>query len=157
MSRIAETGGADLWVRDLTTDREARVTFDGAAYAPRWSPDVVRILFSGAGQLPPPKTFIAQIGTQAPAALVSESPVPTFGASWDPARDAIVNVRIDPTHGNDLWWHRLGDARHERPWFSGTANELHGQVSPDGRWIACVSDESGRAEVWGRQLPRRRD
>ena len=53
-SRIDNTGGADLWLHDLVSHAETQLTFDRAAFTPRWSPNGTRLAFSGPGPGPPP-------------------------------------------------------------------------------------------------------
>ena len=53
----------------------------------------------------------------------------------------------------DLWIQRVQDGVAERLWFNTSLNEYHGTVSPDGRWIAYTTDQSGKAEVWVASFP----
>jgi hypothetical protein len=54
---------------------------------------------------------------------------------------------------HDLWIQRLQDGVAERLAFNTPANEFQGKVSPDGRWIAYTTDESGKDEVWVASFP----
>ena len=66
---------------------------------------------------------------------------------------AILGVRIDPVNHNDLWIHRTSGGTDTRLSVDTTFNESHGRVSPDGHWIAYVTDQLGRDEVWIATLP----
>jgi Tol biopolymer transport system component len=151
-SRIDPNGGADLWLRDMDRGGETQLTFDAAAYTPHWSPDGSRLLFSGPGHGPPPKMFVrGPTGTGEVSRLGSFEAVPAFASSW--IGDAVVSVRIDPTNRNDLWIHRMSDGTDTRLAVNTAFNESHGKISPDGRWLAYVTDQSGRDEVWIASFP----
>ena len=152
-SRTAKNGGADLWLRDLVEGTEHQLTFDGAAFTPQWSPDGARIVFTGPGESPPPKLFIRNITGTSPASRFVVAPTPNFASSWSADGRSIVSVRIDPANRNDLWVQRVQDGAAERLSFNTPFNESHGKVSPDNRWIAYVTDESGADEVWVARFP----
>ena len=59
----------------------------------------------------------------------------------------------DPKTGTDLWVLPIIGDRKPIPFLKTTATELSGQFSPDGRWVAYTSDESGRYEVYLAQFP----
>jgi Tol biopolymer transport system component len=152
-SRAGRNGGADIWLRDLGRGSERRLTFDGAAFTPQWSPDGTRIVFTGPGQSPPPKLFVRTIAGTGAASRLGDSATPNFASSWSGDGHSIVSVRMDPVTHNDLWTQRLQDGRGERLPFNTSFNESDGKVSPDGGWIAYVTDESGRDEVWVASFP----
>ena len=152
-SRAAQNGGADLWLRDVVEGTEQQLTFDGAAFTPQWSPDGTRIVFTGPGESPPPKLFIRNITDTSPASRFVAAPTPNFASSWSADGRSIVSVRIDPASRNDLWVQRLQDGAAERLSLNTPFNEFQGKVSPDSRWIAYVTDESGADEVWVARFP----
>ena len=155
LSRTGKDGGADLWLRDVARGTEKQLTFDGAAYTPQWSPDGTRVAFSGPGENPPPKLFIKNIADEDPAVrLGAPSPsLPNFASSWSGDGRSVVSVRLDPASGKDLWVHRLEQSVGEPLPVNTHFNESEGKVSPDNRWMAYVTDESGRDEVWVASFP----
>jgi serine/threonine protein kinase len=152
-SRTGRRGGADVWVRDLTHGNEDRLTFDGAAFTPQWSPDGARIVLTGPGENPPPKLFIKSVANAGVASRIGASKVPDFASSWSPDGRTIVSVRIDPANRKDIWVHHLNDAADVRLPFNTPFNESHGRVSPDNHWIAYDTDASGKNEVWVASFP----
>lgn len=153
-SRMDDNGGADLWIRDLGRKGETQLTFDAAAFTPHWSPDGSRLLFTGPGPIAPPKLFVRSVtGAGAATRVSSTAARPDFASCWSPDGDSLVSVRIDPAQGNDIWVHRVSDNSDTRLPINTSFNESHGSVSPDGRWLAYTTDESGRAEVWLASFP----
>jgi serine/threonine protein kinase/Tol biopolymer transport system component len=155
LSRTGKDGGADLWLRDLARGTETQLTFDGAAFTPQWSPDGTRLAFSGPGEKPPPKLFVKNIGSQRPALplIVPSTTVPDFASGWSGDGRSVVSVRVDPASGDDLWVQYPERGVGEPLPFNTRFNESLGKVSPDNHWIAYVTDESGRDEVWVASFP----
>jgi eukaryotic-like serine/threonine-protein kinase len=155
LSRTGKDGGADVWLRDLARGTEKRLTFDGAAFTPQWSPDGTRVAFSGPGEKPPPKLFVKNLADEGPALRLGapSMTLPTFASGWSGDGRSIVSVHEDPARGRDLWMHRLDQSAGEPLPFNTRFNESLGKVSPDNHWIAYVTDESGRDEVWVASFP----
>ena len=72
-----------------------------------------------------------------------------IGGNWTDDNRYIVYTGSDPRTKLDLWTLSVAD-RKPVPFLRTSFNEMHGQVSPDGRWLAYVSDESGTWEVFVR-------
>jgi serine/threonine protein kinase/Tol biopolymer transport system component len=152
-SRIDATGSADLWERNLNSGTERQLTFDGSAFTPQWSPDGTRVAFTGTAEIPPPKLFIKELANGKALRRVSSSTDKSNWASSWSSNHAIVSVRIDPVSGRDLWIQNLQDGS-ESPLIVNTVHqEYEAKVSPDGRWIAYVTDAFGRDEVWVARFP----
>ena len=151
-SRIDQSGSA-LWMRDAAGDKETRLSFD-EAYTPQLSPDGSRLLFSGPGPAPPPKLFLmSKLGTTEPT-LVAAASVPNFASGWSGDGRSAISVRVDPDNrGLDVWHQLLPKGPEQRLPFNTSSLESQAKVSPDNRWIAFVTDRSGKDEVWVASFP----
>jgi Tol biopolymer transport system component len=152
VSRRNVNGGADVWVRDLSGSTETQLTFEGVAFAPRWSADGSRLVFTSPRNLPP-RLLIKSLQRPTDDVELGGSRLPAFASSWSGDGARIVTVRIDPATRDDLYIDYLQDGRVERLPMNTPANEYQAVVSPDDRWLAYVTDESGRDEVWVSSFP----
>jgi dipeptidyl aminopeptidase/acylaminoacyl peptidase len=81
---------------------------------------------------------------------------PNFQAAsdWSPDGKTIAFVEFDPVTGPDIWLLDVDDPkRAARPWLQTPATERYPTFSPDGRWLAYASNESGRTEVYVQPYP----
>ena len=72
--------------------------------------------------------------------------------SWSPDGQLLAFVEVNPTTGYDIWVLRLGD-RKAQPFLRTPFNESVPQFSPDGRWLAYISNESGPWEIYVQPYP----
>ncbi len=150
--RVAVSVGANLWVHDVDRGALTRFTFDPAAdNFPVWSPDGGRIAFSSARGGKYDLYIKAASGAGADEGLFQS---PNFKVPTDWSRDGrnLVFSERDPKTKHDLW--TLDMETHKVTLFLRTEfNEQQGQFSPDGRWMAYVSDESKSFQVYVRSFP----
>jgi eukaryotic-like serine/threonine-protein kinase len=149
-----ENMGGDVWTFEATRrETMSRFTFDATQdnSSPIWSPDGSRIAF---GSLRNGKWGIYQksaSGTGAEELLV-ESELPKVPMCWSPDGKFIVYTLRDPKTGFDVWILSLGDKK-ATPFLQSPFNERDPQISPNGKWIAYASDETGRSEIYVRPFP----
>jgi serine/threonine-protein kinase len=138
--------GPDLWVGDLTAGALKRLTEGGQSISPAWRPDGLEIAFaySKAG---PFNMFVKPIDGDRDAAPLLTSPWNQFPTSWSPNSRQLAFTEFQPLTGADIWVLDL-DTHERRPVVRTLFDEASARFSPDGRWIAYMSTESGRWEIY---------
>ena len=152
--RDIATGTRDIWVLDIAREVASRLTFDPRnENYPVWSPDGTRIAYysgsaEGTGIYVQPSTGAGR----------SENILPSAGAELvltDWSRDGrflFYESASDRTR-QDLWVLPMTGERKPYAFLTGPYDETQGRLSPDGRWLAYSSDESGRYEVYVQSFP----
>ena len=141
----------DVWLRDLDRGREAPFTFDSAVWGNVvWSPNGSRIAFSSAAS-EYVGLYIANVTASGIGERVFANGNRKVLTDW--SRDGYLLYTEDhPETGADLWYlHMDGSATGDAqpvPFRTDTFDTSFGDISPDGQWIAYVSNETGSYEVW---------
>ncbi len=143
----------DIWLVDLTRRVFSRFTFGPSSEAcPSWSPDGQWVLFSSDRSGTPDVYRKASNGAREEECVI-DSDMPLWADDWSPDGRFIVYENVDPTTKMDIYLRpTVGDST-SRPFLKTEFRESHASVSPDSRWIAYASDESGRAEVYVQTFP----
>jgi Tol biopolymer transport system component len=150
-----QTNTSELWLLELARGVLTRFTFDAANdTAPVWSPDGKRVFFRSdraGGNYPFEKP---STGAE-PERQVSSGFEAVFPTDWSPDGKFIVyHTGSSKTASYDVMvLPRSGGAGPE-PFAQSTFIEIDGHFSPDQRWLAYASDESGRMEVYVQPFPR---
>jgi eukaryotic-like serine/threonine-protein kinase len=140
----------DLWTVDMATGQRTRLTFHKEAYsAGVWSHDGARIAYS-AGQFGDTVYEKAASGLGEEQVLLKEPGLRHFPTSWSSdGRFLLYHTENAPRTGYDQWVLSLHD-RQPHLLLGEAFNEWAGVFSPDMRWVACVSLETGAAQVFVR-------
>jgi Tol biopolymer transport system component len=146
----------DIWLTDVGRAIATRFTFDPALdVSPVWSPDATQVVFRSARNGSSDLFIKAANGaTDEQPLLVSQQNKTPLDWSRD-GRFLLFSV-LDAKTQSDLWVLPMApsngsaDARKPFPIVQTSFDETQGQFSPDGRWIAYTSNESGRDEVYVR-------
>jgi Tol biopolymer transport system component len=151
---IAIEDPGDVWIYDLARRVRTRLTFSGSDdFAPTWSPDGTRVAFSsqrtGSGDL-----YARAASGTGTDELLSTSKIFKVPNSWSPDGRYIAYIAFQGAPGSkaDLWLLSLAD-RKTSPILQSPFDELQGVFSPDGRWLAYASNESGRFEIYVQPFP----
>ncbi|HEV3334716.1 MAG TPA: protein kinase [Bryobacteraceae bacterium] len=144
----------DLWMIDFARGVRTRVTFrktfgSGAI----WSPDATRIVFSAGNPRAPLDTLYEKpaSGTGDEKVLLKMPGQNLYATSWSrDGRFLLFYFSPNPKAGADLWVLPLEGDRKPVPLLATEFNELEAAFSPDARWVAYTSNESGRYEVYVR-------
>lgn len=150
-----------LWLYDLTRRALTRLTFDRDNISPDWTPDGKRITFSSNRAAVRSSTRIAQMnlfwvdsdGSAQAERFVEGSHNATVG-SWSADAGTFAFGELRAAEYDIFAVSKAsGGARTGRPLIQTPFNELYPRFSPDARWLAYVSDESGQWEVYVRPFP----
>jgi WD40 repeat protein len=144
---LSRTGGAyaEVWLYELERGVSSRFVFGGqGSYDPLWSPDGRQVAYGDVGGGIAVK---AADGTSEPKILWT-SKTNNWPMSWSPDGKRIVFLVQDPKSGGlDLWLLDV-DEKKAHPLIATPAEESSAAISPDGKWLAYTSNESGRREVY---------
>jgi len=143
----------DVWLLETIRGVATRFTFDtGQDRGPVWSPDGTRIVF-GSSRTGSIDLYERPASGATPEQLLLASSNPSLPIDWSPDGRFILYRDIDPNSGYDLWVLPLSGDRKPFPVAKTPFEERDGQFSPDGRWVAYRSNESGRFEVYVLPFP----
>jgi serine/threonine-protein kinase len=172
---IASETGSDIWIIDLERTTRTRFTAGGTSAFPVWAPDGARIAFQSTA--PGPWNLFSKPldgGADAPLLRVADSSLarswpntgesllpgtlptlsgagPQFPMSWSPDGPTLAFHERKPDGDRDIWV--VSPGQDPVPFLLTPFDERSPRFSPDGKWLAYVSDESGRNDVYVQPFP----
>ncbi len=147
-----EDGNPDIWVYQLDRKVLNRLTFSPRSeHTPIWYPDGRRIAF--VLDAPPFHLYSVPADGSTEPAVVLESPIDSFAEAVSPDGRWMVVRQLSSEEGYDLGLLEVGDGQDVRPLRNTPFRERFATVSPDGRYVAYESDESGRGEIYIQSFP----
>ena len=153
--QIAVGIGNDIWIYNVVRDTLTRLTFEGsnAGTSALWTPDGQRIVFPSARSGGAANLFWKPSDGSGVEERLTAAKNPQRAGSFLPDGRTEIYSEADPKTGADLWVLPLEGDRKPYPFLQTPFAEDAPRVSPDGRWVAYSSDESGRNEVYVRPFP----
>jgi Tol biopolymer transport system component len=150
---VSNGPGQDIYVLDLERDATSRVSFlPGLNSNPLWSPDGKYIVFRSMSPALPGTYWVRADGS-GEAQRLTDGKLAETPTSFSPEGKRLA------FYGDGIWTAPIeGDRDHPRPgklepFLRTSAYVVDPQFSPDGRWLAYVSNETGRLEVYVRPFP----
>lgn len=144
-----ERRSGDIWMFDVATGRRTRFTSDPADENwALWSPDGRRVAFNStrAGSL---DLYQTPAGGGAPEEVLLQDQIAKWPVSWSPDGRFILYVTNSAAaRNNDIWVLPLSGDRKPYRFIETPAEDNWASFSPDGRWVAFSSTETGQAEVY---------
>jgi eukaryotic-like serine/threonine-protein kinase len=142
----------DLWLIDLASGRSSRITFDARLEdVPVWSADGKRVVFNASGAIG--ALFDQSVNGQPDTRMLLDGPPHNVPESVSPdGQFLLYSVANIGTTRTDIWVLPLSGEQDPYPLIRRNFDQSQAQFSPDGRWVAYVSNESGRQEVWVRRF-----
>lgn len=148
VATLAENGSTDLWTYNRERDALTRLTQKGDCGDPLWSPDSSRVIFTNPASLfvmaadgsTPPEPL--NTGQWAEADSFSPDGAELLYSTFSPARNEAA-----------LWLLPIKAGSPPKQMFPGVARVYDARFSPDGHWIAYVSAQSGRSQVYLQAYP----
>ena len=138
---------SDIWIWEVRRNTLTRLSQSGQATAPVWTPDGTRVCYRSA----------LEVLCQSPdgsGPVQTLATLPEVGTpksfSSDGTRLLWHNVAAN---ASDIFMTTIGSASETRPLFQTRFDEVGATISPDGKWLAYQSNETGRAEVYVRPFP----
>jgi serine/threonine protein kinase len=151
-----QTGRGDIWLLDLSRGTSSRFTFDPADDAqPTWSPDGNRIIFRSQREGSYTLYEKSSNGTGKEEMLLQQNDF-LRPEDWSPDGRLFLYATItadNPKSFTDLWVLPLFGERKPMPYLQTEFWQHEARFSPDGRWIAYRSDESGKMEIYVQSFP----
>jgi Tol biopolymer transport system component len=145
-----------MWLIDVATGTGVRLTLDGAGRFPVWSSDGGTVMFSSSAG------FFRKSATGAgrEEEVFKKDNWTAQLDDWSFDGKYLIGSYVDKVTNRDIARISIGEAAGNaaepqfQPFAATGANELQGQISPDGKWIAYVSDETGSTEIVADSFPK---
>jgi Tol biopolymer transport system component len=147
------SGNLDVWIYDVEPNQRRPFTSGPAnESAPVWSPDGQRIVFAS-DRRDPSDLFVKDTSRGGDESSLFSGAQREEPVSWSSDSQFILYVSSGTETREDLWVLPLSGDRQPRAFARTRASESQGRFSPNGKWVAYVSDETRRREVYVSPFP----
>ena len=147
-----DAANSNVWVYELSRGTLTRLTFGFDSHRPVWTPDGSRVAFSSTRAGSYNLFWQAADGSGQPERLTT-SEHPQWPTSWSPDGKMLAFEEFRPETGYDIILLSLDGDRVPKPFLQTPFDESVAKFSPNGRWVAYSSNESGHYEVYIRPFP----
>ncbi len=143
--------GYHIWVYEISRDTMTRLSFGpGQEETPIWTPEGSHLVFRSGS---PANLFWQPADGSLPAERLTTSERVQTPTSWSPDGKVLVYHERQPDQNFDIWYLTLDGEKATHPFLQTPFHDAGGVLSPDGRFLAYRSDESGKLEVYVRAFP----
>jgi hypothetical protein len=143
----------EVGVYDLRNSTLTRLTFDAAEDVyPIWTRNGQMITFVSSRD-GPLNLYQKAADGNGPETRLTRSPYDQGPCDWTPDGGALIYTEDHPETGSDLWLLPASPPGRPHPLLRTAAEEHNARISPDGRWMAYESNESGRREIYVAPFP----
>jgi eukaryotic-like serine/threonine-protein kinase len=154
-AEASESENPDVWVYDLARGSRTRLSFDPATeILPVWSPDGEQVAYSS-WRMGNTDIFVRRADGAGEEQTLVATPANERVSDWSRDGKQILYSREDPNTSWDLWYLKRNDGGGwvANAFLQKRFRERAPKFSPDGRYVAYLSDESGRDELIVRPFP----
>jgi Tol biopolymer transport system component/DNA-binding winged helix-turn-helix (wHTH) protein len=158
---VVGSDSVDVWVYEWERNTMTRLTFGSHAWWPIWSPDGKHIAFMSSQHGEAANLYYTRADGAGEAVRLTESRNRQIPYSFSPDGKRLAFFEFNPQTQTDIWTLPLEDPGSDRPkagkpepFLVTPFDERAPMISPDGRWLAYESNESGRSEVYVQPFPR---
>ncbi len=145
------SGSYDIWTIDFARGVKTRMTTAGRGLMTIWSPDGSKLVY-----YPPSGTALFETSASGAGSedAIHKSSSPVYADDWSPDGRYVIFEELTPESHLNLWLLPMGPGdRKPVPYLRTSSNQSNAQVSPDGKWLAYASDESGQYQVYVNSFP----
>jgi eukaryotic-like serine/threonine-protein kinase len=150
---IITENNRDIWMIDIAREVPSRITFDAASdWSPSWSSDAATILFgsSRSGGNDIYQKSSSGVGNEQLVFQSNENEIPV---DWSPNGRYVVFSRPKSQGGNDTWVLDTAGDKKATPYNESPFDKAHARISPDGRWVAYATNDSGSYQIVVQSFP----
>jgi Tol biopolymer transport system component len=155
VERLESTGQRqNIWILDVARGLPSRLTFDEALdNSPVWSPDGTKLFYTSARSGSSFDIYQKDSnGSGNEELLLKTEASSARTGNWSSDGRYFVYAEVDAKTRSDLWVYSAPE-RKSTPYLQSPAGEAQGQFSPNGRWIAYSSDDSGEYQIFVKSFP----
>lgn len=141
--------GSSVWLLDVARGAPSRISFEAWAGMPVWTPDSRGVVYSAAVDLPP-DLFHWRDGS---ITRLTRTPLQYYPSDVTPDGKLVIAEVFNADTEMDIHAVPIAPPHKPVPLVNTKFREREGVVSPDGRWLAYSSNESGRMQVYTVAMP----
>jgi Tol biopolymer transport system component len=146
-----EGAGNEIWIADIAAQTAEKLTRGGFNDRPEWTPDGRRVMYVAAPR-PANSLWWQPADGSGSAELVYQGPDAIREGVFTPDGKTVIFRMDTPDSNRDIYALPLAGERQSVPLLTSIDDDKQPRVSPDGKWLAYVSNQSGREEVYVRPL-----